>query len=116
MFLATIVFWLGRKKFVHIPPAGPGNYVKEIFQPGNLKALGNLLIVVPFAAVFWALWQQNFSSWVVQFKRGGKWSTRILPGSSRSQIIDGELPEAIAIRAVNRVGNAGAAASVSLRK
>ena len=66
MFLATIVFWLGRKKFVHIPPAGPGNYVKEIFQPGNLKALGNLLIVVPFAAVFWALWQQNFSSWVVQ--------------------------------------------------
>ena len=33
---------------------------------GAWKALGNLLILVPFAAMFWALWQQNFSSWVVQ--------------------------------------------------
>jgi hypothetical protein len=53
---------------------------------------------------------------VVQFKRGGKWSTRIVPGSFRSLILDGELPEAMAIRAVDRVGNASAAASVSLRK
>ena len=32
----------------------------------TLKALVNLLILVPFAAMFWALWQQNFSSWVLQ--------------------------------------------------
>src|SRR5713101_7304362 len=66
MFIATVIFWLGRKKFVHIPPAGVRNYLKEIATPANLKALGNLLILVPFAAMFWALWQQNFSSWVVQ--------------------------------------------------
>src|SRR5439155_25276417 len=42
------------------------NYFKEISTPQNLKALGNLVILVPFAAMFWALWQQNFSSWVVQ--------------------------------------------------
>src|SRR5213082_1629121 len=66
MFIATIVFWLGRRRFVHIPPAGVRNYGKELFQRENLKALGNLLILVPFAAMFWALWQQNFSSWVVQ--------------------------------------------------
>ena len=66
MFIATVIFWLGRKKFVHIPPAGVRNYIKEIATPTNLKALGNLLILVPFAAMFWALWQQNFSSWVVQ--------------------------------------------------
>ena len=66
MFIATVVFWLGRRRFVHIPPAGVRNYGKELFQPENLKALGNLLILVPFAAMFWALWQQNFSSWVVQ--------------------------------------------------
>jgi len=66
MFIATLVFWLGRRKFVHIPPAGLRNYGKEILRPENLKALGNLLIIVPFVAVFWALWQQNFSSWVVQ--------------------------------------------------
>ena len=66
MLIATVIFWWGRKKFVHIPPAGLRNYVKEIRAPENLKALGNLLILVPFAAMFWALWQQNFSSWVVQ--------------------------------------------------
>src|SRR5204863_5757487 len=66
MFIATLIFWIGRKKFVHIPPAGPSRFVRELFQPENLKALGNLLILVPFAAIFWALWQQNFSSWVLQ--------------------------------------------------
>jgi len=66
MLIATIIFWSGRKKFVHIPPAGFKNYIREISTPENLKALGNLLIVVPFAAMFWALWQQNSSSWVVQ--------------------------------------------------
>lgn len=66
MAVATIIFWLGRKKFVHIPPAGVRNYAREIRQRENLRALGNLLILVPFAAIFWSLWQQNFSSWVIQ--------------------------------------------------
>ncbi len=66
MAVATIVFWLGRKKFVHLPPAGLVPYVKEIFKGENLKALANLLILVPFVAIFWSLWQQNFSSWVLQ--------------------------------------------------
>jgi POT family proton-dependent oligopeptide transporter len=66
MFIATVIFWLGRRKFVHLPPAGLRKYGEEILQPENLKALGNLLIIVPFAAIFWSLWQQNFSSWVNQ--------------------------------------------------
>jgi len=66
MFVATVIFFLGRKKFVHIPPAGIRNYAREIAAPENLKAVANLLILVPFAAMFWALWQQNFSSWVLQ--------------------------------------------------
>lgn len=66
MLLATIVFWFGRKRFVHIPPAGLGNYFRELGQRENLKALANLLILVPFGAMFWGLWQQNFSSWVLQ--------------------------------------------------
>lgn len=69
MLIATIVFWMGRRKFVHIPPAGLGAYTRELFQRENLKALGNLLILVPFAAMFWALWQQNFSTWVVQSEK-----------------------------------------------
>lgn len=66
MAIATTVFWLGRKKFVHIPPAGFKNYVREILDPGTLKTLGHLMIPVPFVMIFWALWQQNFSSWIVQ--------------------------------------------------
>ena len=66
MAIATLVFWLGRKKFVHIPPTGLKNYAREIFNREGLKTLGHLLIPVPFIMIFWALWQQNFSSWIVQ--------------------------------------------------
>ena len=66
MVIATIFFWVGRKKFVHIPPVGMKNYAAEFCNKETLKAIGNVLIPVPFVAVFWALWQQNFSSWIVQ--------------------------------------------------
>jgi POT family proton-dependent oligopeptide transporter len=66
MVIATIFFWIGRKKFVHIPPSGLGTYAREIFNKETLKILLNVLIPVPFVAIFWALWQQNFSSWIVQ--------------------------------------------------
>ncbi len=66
MLLATCVFWFGRKKFAHRPPAGLSNYGREILNKDNLRALGSLLTLVPFAAMFWAVWYQNFSSWVVQ--------------------------------------------------
>ncbi len=69
MLVATVIFWLGRKKFVHLPPAGLARYFQEITRRENLKALGNLLILVPFVAIFWALWQQNFSSWVLQSEK-----------------------------------------------
>ncbi len=66
MAIATIIFWVGRKKFVHIPPAGLGNYCREIFNKETGKVILNVLMPVPFVAMFWALWQQNFSSWIVQ--------------------------------------------------
>ncbi len=69
MVLATVIFWFGRRRFVHIPPVGVRRYLKELSQPEHLKALGNLLFLVPFATMFWALWQQNFSSWVVQAEK-----------------------------------------------
>src|SRR5712692_7608020 len=66
MVIATIFFWAGRKKFVHIPPVGLRTYAREIFNKETGKILLNILIPVPFIAIFWALWQQNFSSWIVQ--------------------------------------------------
>jgi proton-dependent oligopeptide transporter, POT family len=68
MLLATVVFWLGRKRFVHIPPRGR-DFFREIASRDALKALGNLGILVPFVAVFWALWYQNFSAWVLQAEK-----------------------------------------------
>jgi POT family proton-dependent oligopeptide transporter len=66
MVIATIVFWMGRNKIVHRPPSGLAPFFSQFAKAENLRALGNILILVPFAAVFWSLWQQNFSSWVDQ--------------------------------------------------
>src|SRR5215831_6718140 len=43
MLIATIVFWLGRKQFVTIPPVGVARYVRQLFTAEHLKALGNIL-------------------------------------------------------------------------
>lgn len=69
MVLATIIFWCGRRRFAHLPPVGVRRYATELAQPENLKALGNLLVLMPFAAMFWALWEQNFSAWVEQAEK-----------------------------------------------
>ena len=108
MVVATIFFWAGRKKFVHIPPAGRQFFddavprerqIPFLIISGVLVAvlivgvwlhfgtffvaagialialavlwairpvLRYVLIPVPFVAMFWALWQQNFSSWILQ--------------------------------------------------
>ena len=66
MVIATLIFWLGRRKFVHVPPVGIRVYASTVFRRENLGALWNLLTLVPFVAMFWGLWQQNSSSWILQ--------------------------------------------------
>lgn len=66
MVIATLIFWFGRRKFVRVPAVGIRPYFRGIFRRENLGAFWNLLKLVPFTAMFWALWSQNFSSWVVQ--------------------------------------------------
>lgn len=65
MALATLIFWLGRWKFVHIPPRGK-QVLREIFSREGLKALGKLSAIYVFVAAFWALFDQSGSSWVLQ--------------------------------------------------
>ena len=69
MAIATIIFWMGRKKFVHIPPVGLRTYAREVFNKETGKTILNVLMPVPFVMIFWALWQQNFSSWIVQAEK-----------------------------------------------
>lgn len=94
MFLATIVFWMGRHEFVHVPPTksdGHGLFpvLKSAFKHSSSRKAGQgfldgaikdhsqeqieavravLDIAKLFAAisVFWALFDQHGSSWVIQ--------------------------------------------------
>jgi len=65
MLLATVVFWAGRHRFVHIPPGGR-NFLRQATGSTGLAALGRLSILYLFVAVFWALFDQTGSSWVLQ--------------------------------------------------
>jgi len=65
MILATAVFWMGRWKFVHVPPGGIG-FVKECLSGEGLRALGKLCIIYLFVAMFWALWDQIDAAWILQ--------------------------------------------------
>ncbi len=65
MFIATYVFWLGRKVFIHIPAGGLG-FVKETLSGEGLKAIARLFIIYLFVAIFWALFDQTGSTWVLQ--------------------------------------------------
>ncbi len=65
MALATLIFWLGRHKFVHVPPAGPA-LLREALAPETLRIFGRLALIDLFVAVFWALFDQTGSSWVLQ--------------------------------------------------
>lgn len=112
MFVATFIFWLGRNEFVHVPPTGsnPHSTSKVLFSAlknfsnrgdkgilgGALKdhpkdaveaveaALGVGKIFVAIA-VFWALFDQHGSSWVLQAKEMNLdvnifgWQTTLLP-------------------------------------
>ncbi|MEM9185703.1 MAG: POT family MFS transporter [Planctomycetota bacterium] len=65
MGVATLVFWLGRRQYAHIPPAGM-RFWQETFSPDGLRALKNLSPLLLFAAPFWALFDQTASAWVIQ--------------------------------------------------
>ena len=65
MAIATFMFWLGRHKFVHVPPGGK-KFFSETFSPDGLRALLNLAPIFLLLAPFWALFDQTQSSWVHQ--------------------------------------------------
>lgn len=94
MVIATITFWLGRKKYVRVPPSGirkenflsisayfiiklispvqnktTWDAVAEKFSPESIdgvRAVYRILMVFAFVPIFWAMWDQNLSEWVLQ--------------------------------------------------
>ncbi len=65
MLIATAAFRLGREKFVHVPASGIG-FVRECFSGEGLRAILKLSIIYVFVAMFWALFDQSQSAWVLQ--------------------------------------------------
>ncbi|MBM4157926.1 MAG: POT family MFS transporter [Ignavibacteria bacterium] len=66
MFLAVFIFWLGRNKFVKIEPVSPKQYFKDIKSPQGRKAILNLALLYIFIAIFWSLFDQKGSAWILQ--------------------------------------------------
>jgi proton-dependent oligopeptide transporter, POT family len=68
MLLATIIFWMGRRRFAHIPPRGRA-FLRDTFSKEGLVAIGRLAIIYAFLAVFWALYDQSSGEWVLQAEK-----------------------------------------------
>ncbi|MES9946091.1 MAG: POT family MFS transporter [Candidatus Thiodiazotropha sp.] len=65
MVVATLLFWSGRQRFVHIPPGG-WEFIRETLSRDGLITLARLFGLYLFVAVFWALYDQSGSAWVLQ--------------------------------------------------
>ena len=68
MFIAMFSYWLGRYKLVHIPPAGKTGW-RKILDKEGLRALARLCPVFVFISMFFALFYQSESAWVLQAEK-----------------------------------------------
>jgi POT family proton-dependent oligopeptide transporter len=68
MALATVVFWMGRNTFVHVPPRG-NQVFRDSFSGEGLSAIKRLIPIYAFVAIFWSLFDQTASAWVQQAEK-----------------------------------------------
>lgn len=93
MAIATFVFWMGRHYYVHVPPTGanphsltkiiwsawqnrtPGDFFKGALknhpqeQVDGVKAFMSIIVLYVWISVFWALYDQSGSTWVLQAQK-----------------------------------------------
>jgi len=68
MLLATLVFWLGRNKFVRRPPTGLA-FVRQTFSLAGLRQVAHVLPIFALMIPFYSLYDQSGSAWVLQAER-----------------------------------------------
>lgn len=80
MLIATIVFWSGRYTFVHIKPSGSGFFETMLSREG-FQSFAKLASIYIFVAIFWSLFEQIGSSWVLQAEKMDRmlFSIELLP-------------------------------------
>ena len=59
---------MGRNKFVHIQARGIKEYLAETFSDEGKKAIGRICVVFAFIIVFWSLFDQQGTTWLIQAK------------------------------------------------
>ncbi|MGE6759205.1 POT family MFS transporter [Corallococcus interemptor] len=115
MFLATVIFWAGRKHYVMVPPTGPNphSFLKVVFSAfkgdapkgahwldrakaahppeavEGVKAVFRVAgLMLPFVPFFWMLFDQKASTWVVQARSMDPHVGSILFQPSQMQFIN----------------------------
>lgn len=68
MAIATVLFWVGRHRYAHIP-AGGSESLDEAHSPAGLQALKGLIPLYLFISIFFALYDQTSSRWIDQAER-----------------------------------------------
>lgn len=67
MLAATMIFWQGRTRYTHVPPAGLG-FLEELKSREFWNVVLKLAPIFVFVAFFWSLYDQTSSAWVLQAK------------------------------------------------
>ncbi len=88
MALATIIFWSGRKTYVKVPPTRHEPPAPAATRAADRGALFRIITVFAPITVFWALFDQQNTTWVQQ---GGK----MIPFSIGSYVVDGETMQSV---------------------
>jgi len=65
MAIATVCFWMGRQKFIHVPAHGK-RFIDELKSREGLTAIGKLIPLYLFVAIFWCLFDQTANTLVHQ--------------------------------------------------
>lgn len=68
MFIAMFSYWVGRYRLVHIPPAGKTGW-RDMLDKDGVRALLRLCPVFIFISMFFALFYQSESAWVLQAEK-----------------------------------------------
>lgn len=87
MGLATLVFWMGRNKFVHIPPGGSG-FLREAFGPEGRRAALNLIPLFLLISMFFGLFDQSHTSWIHQAEKMDRRIFGLNPDAAQFQALN----------------------------
>ena len=69
MAIATFIFWKGRGRYLVEPPTPWKRYLGDLAQREHRGKLVKLLVFFFILAIFWSLFDQTGSSWIIQAER-----------------------------------------------